>query len=832
MKKALKIFSIVLVVLLAAMIIIPSFFKDDILEIAKKEANKSLNAKVEFGDVELSMFRDFPSLSVKINNIVVSGIGEFKNDTLANIGSIGASVNLSSIIGGKQIITNEIFLENSYFNAIVNKKGKANWDVAKEDTSAKEVKKEKSTSDIPELVFETIRLNNINVSFTDHKEETYFSSKKIDVTISGNFSAENTNILLAMKTPDTNVEYGGIQYLNKTKISFDANIAANLKEQIFTFKKNIFKLNQLALSFDGSVDLNEDNKIFDLKIKTNNNDFKTLLSMIPGEFKKDIKDLKTSGKVQLSAYAKGKMTDDLYPAFGARLSVEKAQVQYPQLPESINNINILANITNPGGNLDNTVVDVPTFNLEIAKNPFNFNILVKKPISDPELKGNILGKIDFTKLKKAIPLEDAKIEGFVDANITFDGKISHIEKKEYDKFKTKGNLILTNFIYEGKEVPKAIHITKSVLAFSSRQITLKSFNAKIGKSDLSLKGSIKNYIPYAIKDKTLIGNFSMSSSFLDINELMPQTEKKEETTKKEETALSVIEVPNNLDLKLNCNLKKILYDKLIISNTTGLATVKDSKVRLDKMNMNLLKGRINMNGEYNVQNIKTPKINFKFGASDIDLQSTYTSFSIIKEMVPMAMNCSGKVSTSMSIRSILNSKMQIIPKSLNGNGTISSQKILINKNQLLDGLATIAKDNSLRKISIDKIKMSFVIKNGNLTLKPFTTKIAGNPATVYGTQSVEGNMDYTIATSVPKKMLGSDINKTFNNVPGYKSLNKIDIDLKIGGTINKPKVKPDFKRTQKQIAKAAQKELEKKAKKLIDKKTQKKAKDLFKKLFK
>ena len=186
----------------------------------------------------------------------------------------------------------------------------------------------------------------------------------------------------------------------------------------------------------------------------------------------------------------------------------------------------------------------------------------------------------------------------------------------------------------------------------------------------------------------------------------------------------------------------------------------------------------------------------------------------------------------MSIRSILNSKMQIIPKSLNGEGTISSQKILINKNQLLDGLATIAKDNSLRKISIDKIKMSFVIKNGNLTLKPFTTKIAGNPATVYGTQSVEGNMDYTIATSVPKKMLGSDINKTFNNVPGYKSLNKIDIDLKIGGTINKPKVKPDFKRTQKQIAKAAQKELEKKAKKLIDKKTQKKAKDLFKKLFK
>ena len=58
-------------------------------------------------------------------------------------------------------------------------------------------------------------------------------------------------------------------------------------------------------------------------------------------------------------------------------------------------------------------------------------------------------------------------------------------------------------------------------------------------------------------------------------------------------------------------------------------------------------------------------------------------------MIPMALNCSGRISMDMNIKSNLNQTMEIIPTSLNGKGNISSEKILINKNKLLDGLAKL-----------------------------------------------------------------------------------------------------------------------------------------------
>lgn len=816
MKKVLTIFSIIIAVTLTAMIIIPYFFKYDILEAAKSEANKSLNARVDFGDIELSLFSDFPNLSIEINDILVSGADEFINDTLAKIGSLGASINLSSLFGGGAIQTNDIYIKDTYFNAIINKNGNTNWDIIKDTQYEDEENADNDTQpSTPEILFKNIRFKNINISFKDLVEETSFSTKSLNININGNFSEENSNINLNLYTPRTNVEFGGIKYLNNTEIHFDAQVLANLKDKIFIIKDNKLNINQLELSLDGSIDMNKENILLDLKLKTNNNNFKTLLSMVPEEYKKDIKNIKTKGELELSAYAKGTMTDTIMPSFGASIRVSNAQIQYPELPEKINNINLLATISNPGGSFDNTLVEVSKFHFDIANNPFSFNLNIKTPISDPYFKGNLIGEIDFNNLKKAIPLENINISGLVDADISFDGKMSYIEKEQYEKFKTKGLLTVKDFIFVGKSIPNEVKIQKSILTLSSRQISLKSLNGTLGESDFSLKGSLKNYIPYLVKGNTLIADFTLSSTKLNINKLMTQEEKKEKNDG--EHQISVIEIPNNLNLKLNCNISKMLYDKLTISNTKGIVRIKDSKAKLNQLNMQLLEGKVCMNGEYNAQNVKAPTTNFNLDISNINLNDAYNSFSIIKEMMPMAMNCSGDLSMNIDIQSTLNKEMKIIPKTLNGKGRISSQKITINQNQLLDGLAQLTKDDNYKKIDISNIDLNIEIQNGNITLKPFTADLAGTPATIYGTQSVDGEINYTISSSVDKKLLGSDINKTFNHVPGYKSLEKIDIDLKIEGTLSKPTVKPNFQRAQKQIAKAAEKELKEKAKEILKK---------------
>ena len=179
----------------------------------------------------------------------------------------------------------------------------------------------------------------------------------------------------------------------------------------------------------------------------------------------------------------------------------------------------------------------------------------------------------------------------------------------------------------------------------------------------------------------------------------------------------------------------------------------------------------------------------------------------------MAMNAAGKVSMDLNLSSRLNSKMEIIPATMNGGGRLNSQGIRINENKMLDALAQLAKDNSLRRVSISELNIDFLIKNGDIQVKPFITKIAGYPATIFGNQDVMGNINYTIAGKVDKKVLGSKMLSTFNKLPGFKNLTTLDVDVHIGGTLTKPTVKPDLDKVRKQIQKAAEKELKKKAEK-------------------
>src|SRR5262245_42496801 len=135
LKKGLKIIGIVLLVLIAAAFIIPIAFKKQITGLIKKEINSSLTAKVDFKDVSLSLFRHFPKMSLSLSELSVVGTGEFANDTLIATKTLDASVNLMSVITGDNIKVSGIFLESPRIHALVNKAGKANWDITKEDSS-------------------------------------------------------------------------------------------------------------------------------------------------------------------------------------------------------------------------------------------------------------------------------------------------------------------------------------------------------------------------------------------------------------------------------------------------------------------------------------------------------------------------------------------------------------------------------------------------------------------------------------------------------------------------------------------------------------------------
>ena len=645
------------------------------------------------------------------------------------------------------------------------------------------------------------------------------------MALQGNFSETNTilNVLLELK--NIYLRQGKSVWVNNTDFNWQAEIGANLKELQFNIKKNDMSLNDLKLDLTGNIDIDDDKYTMDLNLNAPDTKFESLLALIPKDFQKEIEGVKTSGEFQLSLSAKGEYYENHLPAFDLRFNILNANLKYPDLPESVEKINLKLAVTNPGGTVAQTKADLSTLTFTVANNPFSMNLLVVNP-DDPTLKGGMKGVINFESLKKALPLKDITLNGILTTDLSFDGKYQYIEKEQYEKFTANGKIALQNVLFKNADFPAGISVPSGEVTITPARLNLKDLKVKINSSDFALAGYLANYLPYVFKDQTLKGNFTLNSNKIDLNEFMANMTTSEADTTQvattqssapaEETS-SVLAIPKNIELAFGTNIKEILFDSLVINSVKGNIETSGGIATLKNLSMDMLNGNLIMNGAYNTANPVKPSVDLNLRITDIDIHSAYNAFSFIKQSLPIAMNCNGKISAAMKFSSDLDKEMSPIMTTANGGGSLSTKGFVLNDNPAMTQLANLLKNDELSRLSISNLKIDFKIEQGNIIVEPFTTNIAGNPTTFSGSQTVDGKMDYTMSMNIARKYFGKDIDKVLKAIPGANNIQSLDVDVKLGGTLDKPTITPDLSKALKKIEKEAGKELKNNLLKGLDK---------------
>ena len=123
-------------------------------------------------------------------------------------------------------------------------------------------------------------------------------------------------------------------------------------------------------------------------------------------------------------------------------------MKYPDLPKSLNDINIDVAVKNPSGSADLTTVDVNKFHFELGQNPFDASLSLKKPISNPTFNAKVNGTVDLGSLKDALPLDSMTIDGIVNANIAVASDLNTINAQKYENVSADGTLGLKSFKFE------------------------------------------------------------------------------------------------------------------------------------------------------------------------------------------------------------------------------------------------------------------------------------------------------------------------------------------------------------------------------------------------
>ncbi|MEQ8522534.1 MAG: AsmA-like C-terminal region-containing protein [Vicingaceae bacterium] len=841
LKKILKVVGVIIVLLLASIIVLPMVFKGQIVEKVKAEINNTVNAQVDFGDFDLSLISSFPDFTFSIEKLKVIGIEEFEGIKLAEIGEINLVVDLMSVINGEFINIKVVEILSPKFNVIVNKEGKANYDIAKESAEDVEVEEaevvtEEGSSFRMEL--QRLEIADAQIIYDDREGSMYAEIKDMEFILGGDFSAEITDIEAAMSIAALTYKMDGISYLNKAEIEIEAELEADLAQSKYTFTKNRFRVNQLNLGLDGFVQLGEnDDMDMDLTFNTIETSFKSILSMVPAVYSKDFESIETNGQVALKGFAKGQMEGENYPAFGLDLSVKDAYFKYPDLPKSVDNIQIAVAVNSPGGDLNNTVVDVSQFHVELAGNPFDMSVLIKTPMTDPFLKAGFKGKLDLGSIKDVIPLEEGDaVSGMIDMDVYMEGNQSTIDQERYEDFEAKGNLIITGMDYTSSTLAYAVNIKKVDVEFAPKYITLNDLDMMVGKSDFRAKGRVEKFIPYVFDDEAvLMASLTLSSSLIDATEFMEDEVVEEgavtEGVETAEEPLEVVEIPGNLDVEFSSNIKKIHLDGYDIDNFSGKVVIRSQKMTLANTSMKLLDGTILTSGSYETTNPKNPSFDFNLDMRQFDIKKTVTTFNTVEKMVPLLKKSEGSYSAKFNVKGVFDDKMEVVGESLYGGGVLKTHQMGLKGFAPLEMLADKLKKENLRNPRLDNMNIAFTLEAGKMYMDPFDVKTGNILTTISGWSAFDQSIDYTMNSAIPSDEFGGAANKAAAGVLSMlqqktgQQVNLpeiVNVRSRVTGTMDDPKIAlelPGFGAgdAKEDLKKQLEEELAKKKKELEDK---------------
>ncbi|MDZ7779480.1 MAG: AsmA-like C-terminal region-containing protein [Gemmatimonadota bacterium] len=777
------IFVLVLLLLLS----LPVLFKDRIAERVEEAIDRAVDADVSWSGVELTLIRTFPNLTLGLRDLRVVGTDPFTGDTLASLDRARIALDAGSVIRSLRdrgpLVVRSVRLEVPTLRLQVTEDGAASWDIFTDDAEAPAGPADDAPGRAVAVALDELEVLDGSVTFDDARSGLFVSLDGLGHTLSGDFSRERLVASSRTRAERATVEFGGVPYLAGVTVDFDADLDVDLAEGRIALEDNELRLNDLLLRFAGEVARVDDRLALALSFEAPETDFRQMLSLVPALYAADFASLETSGRFSVSGDVEGDYGEDAFPAFALHATVEDGAFRYPDLPERARAISAELSISNPGGHVDSTVVDLSRFHIEVGGQPLDAVATVRTPVSDPDVDATVRGTLDLAALSRTVKAESLEgMEGVVTADATVRARMSDVDSARYDRVAASGTVSARDVTLDSPELRQPVTVEEATLDLASEQATLRSFQARLGSSDLAATARIDNLLGFAMRDEPLRGTGSFSSRRFVLDEW------------KSDDELEAIAVPAILDLTLDGTVERLTYGALEMSDARGSMRVSDQRLTLDDFTFGTLGGRIGVSGHYETTDPSAPTFGLALALDSLDIAGASEAFVTVRSLAPVARYARGTFSADLDLSGVLTQDMAPVLDALDGAGSLLTSRIEIEDFPLLERLSQALRVSELAHPTFNAVRSTVEIRDGRLHVQPFDVSVAGLTMTVDGSNGIDQSLDYRLGLAVPSGMLGAAGQRVVQDLAsraGRAGFNvgeaeTVQVGVRVAGTVSDP----------------------------------------------
>ncbi|WP_298222125.1 AsmA-like C-terminal region-containing protein [Flavobacterium sp.] len=467
----------------------------------------------------------------------------------------------------------------------------------------------------------------------------------------------------------------------------------------------------------------------------------------------------------------------IFPVTKGTVSMKGVTIQTQYYPHPIQNINLLASISNGNGTFKESKLVINPASFVFEGNPFYLKASFQD-FDDVAYDVKAKGTVDVAKVYKVFALQGLNVTGYVKADVAFQGKQSDAMKGNYAKLHNSGTLELKKIKTTSEYLPKPFMIDEGLFTFNQDKMNFSNFLASYGKSDFKMSGYLQNVINFVLSEKAVLkGKFNLVSDYINVDEFMSNVAASPTSstaptsgTASKTTETGVVIIPPNFDLQFIANAAKVDFNELNLKNAKGDLSIAQGKMTLKNTGFNIIDCPVNMDIVYGSETPTKAFFDFKVKAENFDIKRAYNEIKMFHDMASAAESAQGKVSLDYKVGGKLDGNMQPIYPSLVGGGTLSVKEVKMKGFRMFGAVSDKTHTNAIRNPDVTKVDIKTTIKNNIITIERFKFKFAGFRPRIEGTTSFDGQLNIKMRLGLPP-------------------LGIIGIPLTVTGTKDAPKVK-------------------------------------------
>lgn len=483
-------------------------------EIAK--LNKEHKGLISVGDSELSLFGNFPYISLKVYDFKIFETKKDNAPVVMNVKDIYLGFNLWDIVNGNYDIQS-LVVEDGVFNIVIHENNTMNIQNSLASTS-------NTTTSSTNVHFKKIEFKNLDVHTLD--EATNTDVEKFIYSGKGSFSVKDSIIAGHVDTDfELNVISDAVvpDFMKKKHFEIHTDVEFNQHTGILDIQPSGVKMENADFELKGSIDTKNDVDL-DLYIKGAKPNFDMLIAFAPTNLIPYLEKYNNAGDIYFNATIKGASNKGNRPAINADFGAGEAYLENPAKRKKIDNLGFKGHFSN-GDNRDTDTMELSLSDMtaSLEKGKFKGSLFVKN-FKSPEVEMQIDSNFNLNFIADFFELEQVQgASGEVTLKMNFHDIID-IDKPERALQKLNqayfAQLTVKDLSLNAKNLPARLDTLNVDLVMNGKEATLKQFDLSMGNTDLSISGFLSD-LPAIVHhtDIPVEAHFDISSKYLDIAQL-------------------------------------------------------------------------------------------------------------------------------------------------------------------------------------------------------------------------------------------------------------------------------------------------------------------------